>query len=101
MVDPSTSEQARSVECAQLLGAFDAQMRGPDRLHLPDGVHEEVDGPIYRRWGLAPCGFVSGRDLYQLDRTQLDALIARQIEFFDQRSLAFEWKTYSHDHSPT
>jgi GNAT superfamily N-acetyltransferase len=74
-------------------------MRGPERLRLPEGVLEEVEGPIYRRWGSSPRGFVSTRDLHRLDPTQLDALISRQIKFFGERSLAFEWKTYAYDQS--
>ncbi|MGC1195043.1 MAG: GNAT family N-acetyltransferase [Candidatus Dormiibacterota bacterium] len=99
MVGPSTDEQARSVDCSQLLAAFDSQMRGPERLRLPDGVQDEVEGPVYRRWGATPHGFVSTGDLQRLTGTQLDALITRQIEFFSELSRAFEWKTYSHDHS--
>jgi GNAT superfamily N-acetyltransferase len=80
-----------------MLSAFDAQMRGQLSGQLPEGAHEQLEGPIYRSWGWSPRGFVQHRDLSQLDRSQLDALIEHQIAFFSELQLAFEWKTYSHD----
>jgi GNAT superfamily N-acetyltransferase len=82
---------------AAMLAAYDAQMRGQLSGRLPEGAHEELDGPIYRSWGWSPRGFVQHRDLSRLDGSQLDALIERQVEFFGQHRLPFEWKTYSHD----
>jgi GNAT superfamily N-acetyltransferase len=72
-------------------------MRGPEWMRLPEGAQEEQDGPVWRRWGWAPRGLVSASKLSRLGVPQLDALIKRQIEFFAERSLAFEWKTYAHD----
>ena len=80
-----------------MLAAFDAQMRGQPSGQLPEGAHEELEGPIYRSWGWSPRGFVQNRDLSQLDGSELEALIQRQVQFFNQQGLAFEWKTYSHD----
>ncbi len=82
-------------ERAELRAAFDAEMRGELSLELPEGGHEEQVGPVYRSWGWAPRGFVASGDLSQLSGSQLGALIWEQIEFFGERSLAFEWKTYA------
>lgn len=82
---------------AVMRSAFDAQMRGRPSGRLPEGAHEELEGPIYRSWGWSPRGFVQHRDLSQLDVSRLDTLIQRQVRFFSQQELPFEWKTYSHD----
>lgn len=82
---------------AAMLSAYDAQMRGRLSGRLPEGAHEELEGPIYRSWGWSPRGFVQHRDLSRLDASELDALIQRQVRFFSQQKLPFEWKTYSHD----
>jgi GNAT superfamily N-acetyltransferase len=82
---------------AAMLSAFDAQMRGRLSGRLPEGAHEELEGPIYRSWGWSPRGFVQHRDLSQLDASELDGLIQRQVRFFSEQGLPFEWKTYSHD----
>jgi len=94
---PRRSVNFRLAPRAELLAAFDAQMRGPMSLKLPDGAHEEQDGPVFRSWGSAPRGCVLPGDLHALDAHQLDTLIQGQIKFFAERSLAFEWKTYAHD----
>lgn len=80
-----------------MLAAFDAQMRGQLSGRLPEGAHEELEGPIYRSWGWSPRGFVQHRDLSQMDGPHLEGLIQRQIAFFRELQLPFEWKTYSHD----
>jgi GNAT superfamily N-acetyltransferase len=80
-----------------LLAAFDSQMRARLSMRLPDGAHEEQDGPVYRSWGWGPRGFVIHRDLSHLEGPALDALIERQCRFFADLQLAFEWKTYAHD----
>ncbi|HVC39605.1 MAG TPA: GNAT family N-acetyltransferase [Candidatus Dormibacteraeota bacterium] len=82
---------------AEFLAAFDAQLRGPVSIRPPVGAHEEADGPVHRAWGWSPRGLVTPGDLSQLDGSQLDQLIERQIAFFAAHSLAFEWKTYAHD----
>lgn len=89
--DPSTAERR------ELLAAFDAQMRVSGSMRPTEGAQEEMDGPVYRRWDWGPRGFVIGGDLAPLDARQLDALIRRQIDFFAERSVPFEWKTFSHD----
>jgi GNAT superfamily N-acetyltransferase len=80
-----------------MLSAYDDQMRGRPSGHLPEGAYEELEGPVYRSWGWSPRGFVQNRDLSQLDASDLDALIQRQLLFFSQQGLPFEWKTYAHD----
>ena len=64
---------------------------------LPEGVSVERDGPLVRFVGLDSRGFVDYRDLDGLEGVELDELIARQVSFFGERGLAFEWKHRSHD----
>jgi GNAT superfamily N-acetyltransferase len=97
MERPHGSDDARRAQRAELLAAFDSQMRGRLSMRLPDGAHDEEAGPVYRSWGWAPRGLVLYRDLRRLDGAQLDALIERQVDFFGALELAFEWKTYAHD----
>jgi len=82
---------------AELLLAYDAQLRGrvPDR--LPSGVRVEHDGPLVRWLGLKQGGFVEYRDLGGLDGAELDELIARQLHAFAARGEGFEWKLHGHD----
>jgi hypothetical protein len=78
-----------------LLRAYDEQMRGigtPARAALI----VERDGPVLRVAGQYR-GFVTGpRDL-GVDGSELDALIARQRDYFAARGEAVEWKTRGHD----
>jgi hypothetical protein len=74
---------------ASLLAAYDDQLRPAERTKLPLDVHAEVDGPIVRIVG-QHRGFISSpRDL-GLDSMALDALIARQRNFFAARAEAVE-----------
>jgi len=84
-------------DLAELLAAYDAQVRArvPDR--LPKGVTLERDGPLLRFLGLAGRGFVVYRDLGGLGAADLDELIARQVEVFAARGERFEWKLHGHD----
>jgi GNAT superfamily N-acetyltransferase len=78
-----------------LLRAYDEQMRGLSHLGRP-GITIEEDGPLLRVAGQFR-GFVTGpRDL-GVDGAELDALIARQRDFFAARGEAVEWKTRGHD----
>ena len=78
-----------------LLRAYDEQMRGLSHMGRP-GITVEEDGPLFRVAGQFR-GFVAGpRDL-GVDGAELDALIARQREFFAARGEAVEWKTRGHD----
>jgi GNAT superfamily N-acetyltransferase len=84
-------------DVAELLAAYDAQLRArvPDR--LPAGVTVERDGPLVRFSGLGDRGFVGYRDLGGLGGTDLDELIARQVRVFAERGESFEWKVHGHD----
>jgi len=82
---------------AALREAYDAQLRAwvPDR--LPPGVVVESDGPLVRVTGLDKRGFVTYHSLGGLDGPELDALIARQRDFFAARGEPVEWKLHGHD----
>ena len=82
---------------AELLAAYDAQLRGQLPDVLPAGVTLERDGPLLRFLGLGNHGFVGYRDLGGLDGAELDELIARQVRVFADRGEPFEWKLHSHD----
>lgn len=78
-----------------LLRAYDEQLRRPAHEGRP-GITIEQDGPLLRIVGQFR-GFVTGpRDL-GVDGAELDALIARQRDFFAARGEAVEWKTRGHD----
>ncbi len=79
-----------------LLAAYDDQLRGAERSGLPAGVHLERDGPVARVVG-HHRGFVSSPPDLGLDGPAVDALIARQRDFFAARGEAVEWKTRGHD----
>jgi GNAT superfamily N-acetyltransferase len=79
-----------------LLAAYDEQVRTAEVTHLPPGVRTERDGPIARVIGQYR-GFISAPADLGLDGDEVDALIARQREFFARRGKAVEWKTRAHD----
>lgn len=78
----------------ELRTAYDLQLRG---VTAPDGsARIEEDGPLTRVVGWHR-GFVTGpRDL-GVREAELDALIARQRDFYAARAEAVEWKTRAHD----
>ncbi|MGA3219810.1 MAG: GNAT family N-acetyltransferase [Acidimicrobiales bacterium] len=82
-----------------LLRAYDSQLRPAEAAGLPDGVHAETDGPVTRVVGWHR-GFVSTPNDLGLAGEALDALIARQRDFFAARDEAVEWKTRGHDRPP-
>ena len=84
-------------DAAELLAAYDAQVRAHIPERPPAGVEVEVDGPLKRFVGFPMGGFVVYRDLDGLDGAELDELIARQVRFFAERGERFEWKLYGHD----
>lgn len=85
---------------AELLRAYDSQLRArvPDR--LPAGETLERDGPLLRFSGGASRGWVLYRDLGGLEGAALDDLIARQVAAFRERGQRFEWKHHGHDLPP-
>jgi GNAT superfamily N-acetyltransferase len=82
------------LDVAALLAAYDTQLRTYDA-PVP-GVVVERDGPLFRSSGPGG-GYVVYRDLAGLDGADLDALIARQRDFFAARGEQVEWKLHGHD----
>jgi GNAT superfamily N-acetyltransferase len=82
---------------AELLDAYDAQVRA----HEPDIPGPDVlsgwDGPLLRTTGFGNRGWIEYHDLGGLDGADLDELIARQVRFFAKRGEGFEWKLHGHD----
>jgi GNAT superfamily N-acetyltransferase len=77
-----------------LLEAYDRHVRVIKAADLGDSLYTETDGPITRLVGDRQ-GFVSApRDLSGVD---VDALIARQRDFFAARGQGVEWQTRAHD----
>jgi hypothetical protein len=85
------------LDARTLRDAYDAQIRPEIPDPLPAGVTVERDGPLVRVLGLDHRGFLTYRTLDGLAGAELDALIARQVEFFRRRGEAVEWKLNSHD----
>ncbi|OKI89301.1 GNAT family N-acetyltransferase [Micromonospora sp. CB01531] len=85
------------LDARSLRDAYDAQIR-PEIPNPPRaGVTVERDGPLVRIVGLDHRGFITYRTLDGLAGAELDALIARQVEFFRGRGEAVEWKLNGHD----
>ena len=84
-------------DVADLLTAYDAQLRAHVTERLPDAVTVERDGPVVRLLGGPSHGFVLYRDLARLEGAAVDELIARQVARFSRRSERFEWKLHGHD----
>jgi GNAT superfamily N-acetyltransferase len=82
-------------DTAALLAAFDEQARRPPS-DPPAGVRHEPDGPLVRVVG-EERGFISAPRDTGARGGDLDALIARQRDYFAARGEAVEWKTYDYD----
>ncbi|TCO49781.1 GNAT family N-acetyltransferase [Actinocrispum wychmicini] len=83
-------------DAAELLAAYDDQLRPAEYTQVEPGIGVERDGPVVRIFG-RHRGFVSTpRDL-GVDGAELDKLIARQRDFFAARGEGLEWKTRGHD----
>ncbi|WFE38786.1 GNAT family N-acetyltransferase [Micromonospora sp. WMMD998] len=76
---------------------YDSQIRPELPNPVPAGVTIERDGPLFRVLGLDQRGFLTYRTLDGLAGAELDALIARQVDFFRARGEAVEWKLAGHD----
>jgi GNAT superfamily N-acetyltransferase len=83
-------------DAAELLDAYDDQLRALIPDPLPPGEQVERDGPVLRFTG-GPRGWVLYRDLAGLEGDELDELIARQVRVFAERGERFEWKLHGHD----
>lgn len=81
---------------ADLLTAYDNQLRTALSGRLPAGWVLSWDGPLMRVSG-GYRGFVGYRDLAGLAGPELDALIERTCAYFDGQGEAFEWKWHAHD----
>ncbi|WFE34106.1 GNAT family N-acetyltransferase [Micromonospora sp. WMMD975] len=76
---------------------YDSRIRPELPNPVPAGVTIERDGPLFRVLGLDQRGFLTYRTLDGLAGAEVDALIARQVEFFRARGEAVEWKLVGHD----
>ena len=83
-----------------LLAAYNEQLRALVPDPLPAGVSVEHDPPVTRFLGFGGQGWVEYHDIGELDESELDALIARQIGRFRERGERFEWKLHGHDRPP-
>jgi GNAT superfamily N-acetyltransferase len=81
---------------AELLDAYDHQVRTASSNRLPPGQLLSWDGPLMRISG-GHRGFVGYRQLAGLAGAELDALIQRTCAYYDGRGEAFEWKWHAHD----
>jgi GNAT superfamily N-acetyltransferase len=77
----------------QLLAAYDEQLRGGSE---SADVPTSTDGPVIRV-EYPQRGFVSYRSLDGLDSAEIDALIARQRDYFARVGQSVEWKLRGHD----
>jgi GNAT superfamily N-acetyltransferase len=77
----------------QLLAVYDDQLRGTSE---SADVPTSMDGPVIRV-EYPNRGFVSYRSLDGLDSAEVDALIARQRDYFAAKGQAIEWKLRGHD----
>ncbi|WP_237706553.1 GNAT family N-acetyltransferase [Kribbella flavida] len=87
------TDETRTELTAVLLAAYDEQLRGARET---DEAPRSLDGPVVRV-EYPSRGFVSYRSLDGLDGPELDALIARQRDYFAAKGQAVEWKTRGHD----
>jgi GNAT superfamily N-acetyltransferase len=82
---------------ADLLEAYDAQLRAHVHDRLPASERAEWDGPVMRRVGFGDRGWIEYHDLGGLEGEALDQLIARQVRVFADRGEPVEWKLHGHD----
>jgi GNAT superfamily N-acetyltransferase len=88
------------VDDTELLRIYDEQVRGTFLKHLPRTWTAHPDGPLVRclmgresREGFATLT----RDVPELSHDELSALVDRTVAFYNERGVAFEWKTYDHE----
>ena len=87
----------KGLDPAELLAAYDAQLRAVVPDPMPEGLRVERDGPVLRFIGWGDGGGIFYRDLGGLEGAELDELIARQVQVFADRRESFEWKLHAHD----
>ncbi|MFM6851216.1 MAG: GNAT family N-acetyltransferase [Terrabacter sp.] len=96
-MNPS-SFQSDAPGVGDLLRIFHDETRAPIRLGTPERPIE-VDGLVRREYELdgGRWNMIESPDGLGPDPEQWDAVIARQRDFFAQRGLRVEWKTYDYD----
>jgi len=85
---------------SELLQLYDAEVRGWTGIPSP-GFLIVRDGPVVRLVGPGPEPHANAVLLATLAEADVDAVIAREIEFFRALGHAFEWKHFSHDRPGT
>jgi GNAT superfamily N-acetyltransferase len=85
---------------AELLAAYDADLRAYIPPRLAPGERVELDGPLVRFLAPKGQGWILYRDLGGVEGRDLDALIARQVAIFSARGQRVEWKFHGHDLPP-
>jgi GNAT superfamily N-acetyltransferase len=83
-------------DIAALLAAYDENTRAVIHEPRPAGISYEWDGALLRTVGMHR-GFVETPRDPGVRGAELDALIARQRDYFAARGEAVEWKTRGHD----
>src|SRR4029453_11329935 len=91
------SSVSRADDTGALRDAYDAQLRAHVHDRLPESIEIDWDGPLMRITGFGNRGFGGYRHPGGLEGEELDELIERQIRFFAERGLGFEWKLHGHD----
>lgn len=81
-------------DASALLSAYDTQARSVEWEAYPHAVQ---DAAVFRVAWDHRRGFVAGPPNLHVRGTELDALIARQRDFFSARGQSVEWKTWGHD----
>jgi GNAT superfamily N-acetyltransferase len=87
------TDDQKTGQVARLLLAYDEQLRGGSE---SADVPTSTDGPVIRV-EYPQRGFVSYRSLKGLDDAEVDALIARQRDYFAAKGQPVEWKLRGHD----
>jgi hypothetical protein len=83
-------------DLADLLAAYDSQIRARIPDPLPSRLQVDRDGPVIR-FEMPNGGLIAYTDLGGLAGVELDELIARQVRFFAEHGKPFEWKSHGHD----
>ena len=84
-------------DVAALRRAYDEQLRVHVPARRPEGVRMSWDGPLLRTVGFGDRGWVEYRDLAGAGDADVDGLIARQVRYFGEQGIGFEWKHHGHD----
>jgi hypothetical protein len=98
-VNPSSFQSdAPAVGVDELLRVFHDETRAPIRVGTP-ARPIEVDGLVRREYEVdgGRWNMIESPDGLGPDPEQWDAVIARQRDFFAERGLRVEWKTYDYD----